>query len=100
MSRVEFSPRASRSLQAIRRHLARNAGPRTALEWVQRIRGAALDLSALPDRGGFDEDVGMRRLVVRPYLVFYVVGANGRVLVADVVDGRRDLATAFRDDVL
>lgn len=100
MSDVEFSPLASRSLQAIRRHLARNAGPRTALEWVRRIRGAASDLSALPDRGGFDEDVGMHRLVVRPYLIFYVVEPNGHVLAVDVVDGRRDLSTAFPDDVL
>ena len=100
MSEVEFSPKARRSLQAIRRHLARNAGPRMALEWVGRVRRATQDLSSFPDRGGFDEEVGMRRLVIRPYLVFYLVLPNGNVLGADVVDGRRDLTAAFPDEVL
>jgi plasmid stabilization system protein ParE len=98
MTRVDLSRQAERHLAAIRRRLTRDAGPRVALSWISRIRAVAVSLSEFPERGALDAQLGRRRLVVRPYLIFYRIRSDDRIVVLDIIDGRRDLPSALVED--
>lgn len=99
--RVVVSDEAKRDLRSILDYLAEEAGPRVAIDMVDRLTSAtdalgdnALRYSLLPDH----EDSGFRRRVVGSYNIYYRVKAD-TVTVLHVLHHARDQeALLFPED--
>jgi toxin ParE1/3/4 len=101
MARVRITGPARRDLKAIRRYIATDS-PDRAQAVVDRILDRCALLGVAPAQGRVRDDgppiAGeVRSVPVPPYVVFYRIAGNV-VQVLRVVDGRRDLGTAFFSD--
>ena len=93
---VVFSANARADLIDIWRYLATEAGDRVADAALERLHAAAMSLDVRSQRGAPRDDIrmGLRMLIVRPYLLFYRV--RDAVEIARVLHGRRDVLGVFR----
>jgi plasmid stabilization system protein ParE len=94
-----LTPAAVRDLRRIRAWIAADSGIQRA-QYVVRILLDVVDwVAEMPAAGAarpsFGDDV--RCVVRRPYLVFYRK-LNERVQILRIIDGRRDLQTAWLED--
>jgi toxin ParE1/3/4 len=101
LARYRLTGPARRDLAAIRRYIAQDS-PDRADAVIKRIRDRCRLLEAAPAQGRVRDDgppiAGeVRSVPVPPYVVFYRIAGNV-VQVLRVVDGRRDLGTAFFPD--
>ena len=95
---IVFSGDFADDLRDIGRYVERVSGsPETARRQLRRIRDATRALSSMPKRhpiidGGSLSQLGLRRMRVGNYVVFYRVDDESRkVLFVRVVYGRRSL---------
>ena len=98
-TRALLTPAAVRDLRRIRRWILRESGRMRADRIVETLVSIMERLVELPAMGAprpsFGADV--RCFVNRPYLVFYR-RIGDRVQILRVIDGRRDLQTAWQED--
>src|SRR5438128_1584035 len=88
--RVIWSDNAGADLQEIERYIARNA-PRTAREFVKRLRESVSRLRRFPESGGVVEEIDwldMRQILFGNYRIFYRFDGR-RVEIARVFRGPR-----------
>lgn len=95
MPEIVWRDRAIRNLEAVSEYL-RTRSPLAAERYVSELRISVASLAEFPNKGRrFDEK--RRVLVFRNHLILYVVDPRGnRVIVADVIDGRRDIPSVIR----
>jgi toxin ParE1/3/4 len=97
LARVRLARSARRDLRLIRSYIAADS-PDRAAAMIDRILDRCALLGATPAQGRIREDLNvsfeLRSVPVHPYVVSYrIVGEVVQVL--RVIDGRRDLGTAF-----
>jgi plasmid stabilization system protein ParE len=91
LARVRLARSAWRDLKLIRHSIAADS-PKRAAAMIGRILDRCVLLGATPAHGRIREEA--RSVPDHPYVVFYRI-AGGVVQVLRVIDGRRDLGTAF-----
>ncbi len=97
---VRFSRRAVRDLEEIADYVARDR-PRAAMALVGRLRKAASDIAygPLAHPLWMDlPDLGLRKRVSGPYLIFYRVERD-TVFIARIVHGSRNIRAIFTADL-
>lgn len=87
--RVRFSIRAQSELRAAVAYLAER-NPLAAKRLRRRIEEAAQTLARFPERNRASRPGGRRQLVVRPYILIYVV-QDETVMITRVLHGACDL---------
>lgn len=100
---IEFLPGAERALRALFLYISKDdAG--AALAMVDRIEEGVMRLAKSPFLGielPPDEfwavEPGLRRIVVKPYVVFYRVREE-KVTITHIIHGRRNLRTALLEE--
>jgi toxin ParE1/3/4 len=97
LARVRLARSARRDLKLIRNYIAADS-PNRAAAIIDRILDRCALLGVTPAQGRVREDLDvrfeLRSVPVHPYVVFYRI-AGEVVQVLRVIDGRRDLGTAF-----
>ena len=100
MAGISWSAAARADLQRIVTRIAREASPRTAREWGDRLRAAVDLLETLPEIGSPVEDVpiaGLRERIVGPYRIIYQFdGTDCRVLA--IPRAEQDLSRVLSPD--
>ncbi len=92
VSQIYASIRATNSLQA-------------ANHWVDELVVHVQSLEILPERGNVPRELSdlgrdqYRQIIWKPYRIFYRID-GGQVLVAAVLDGRRDVITILKRRLL
>jgi toxin ParE1/3/4 len=96
MSRCDFTSAASQDLRDIRARVAADS-PDRAKQFVKRLKAACHRLANVPGIGTAEPDLepALRRIVVAPYLIFYLPTEHG-VEIVRVIHGARDIPRAFR----
>lgn len=100
MSRLRWSERASRDLEAIGDFIAAD-NPAAARAWVERLRERALAASKVPLGGRTVPEFGrddIREVFLRTYRILYRV-LRGEVLVLTILEGHRLLPESIVDEV-
>jgi toxin ParE1/3/4 len=97
--RVVWAPQAKRDLREVRRYYARVASQEIADQLLREISqaGELLSQRALIWRRRDEIAIGLRSVLVRPYVIFYRM-QDDKVEIARVLHGRRNLTNAFADD--
>lgn len=95
---LAFSHDARRDLGEIGFHLAAEAGASTAAKWVDQIVVAIERLALNAEIGALDRWLGedRRKIVIRPYIVVYLI-EDDVVVILRIVHGARDLPSLFGD---
>lgn len=96
---VVFAPEAQIDLLDLYGMIAEAGGGERALAYVERIQAASLRLGVLPERGTRRDDIrpGLRVTgFERRVAIAFHVGA-GRVMIARVLYGGRDLGTTLSE---
>jgi toxin ParE1/3/4 len=95
--KVVFRPRARDHLLSLYRYIATQAGPETALAYLQRIEDACMSLAHSPERGTQRPELGKNVRVIgferRVAIAFRVTRSTVEILAISYA-GRR-----FEDDV-
>lgn len=93
LARVTFTVTARRDLAQIGDQIAEAAGNRVAHRWIERIERRSKDLGGAPEMGARDAqfDLGLRRIILAPYVIFYAVLASDEISILRTLHGRRDL---------
>jgi plasmid stabilization system protein ParE len=95
---VTFADVAEADLEAIGDWIAED-NPRRALSFIEMLRDRCLSLASRPRRFPEDRwlgDISLRKLVVRGYLIFYVMGPD-TVKTIRIVHGSRDWVSIFSE---
>jgi toxin ParE1/3/4 len=94
--RVVWSPAAERDLLDVWAYHARVASPEIADNLLREIdrAGEAIGENPLLSRDRSELMPGLRSVVVRPHVIFFLV-REGDVEIARVLHGRRDLPAIF-----
>lgn len=88
---VVYSPAAQNDVRSIYMYIAYELlAEETAIDQVKRIRTAIHSLDALPERFGAVDwepwaSMGMRKMPVDNYIVFYLVDTQSRIVTVDRV---------------
>jgi plasmid stabilization system protein ParE len=102
LARYRLTGPARRDLAAIRRYIAADSSPERADAVIRRIRDRCAALSFAPAQGRVRDDAPIadevRSVSEWPYVIFYRVAPRNVPQVLRVIDGRRDLGTAFIAD--
>ena len=102
MARYRLTPRARRDLAAIRRYIAADSSPQRADAVIRRVRERCRLLEGAPGQGRIRDDAPLaeevRSVPEWPYVIFYRIAPRNVPEVVRVLDGRRDLGTAFISD--
>ena len=102
---VRLAVEAEADLAAIADHLAEYASPNIADAWLEKFLETIASLERFPDRGSMPKELdgapfrGYRQLHLRPYRIIYRTEGK-TVLVAVIVDGRRDLKSLLHQRLL
>jgi toxin ParE1/3/4 len=96
--RLVWSPASEIDLLQIWSYLEQEASENKGGEQVDQIRLASKRILEWPNSGRARDELvlGMRSIVVRPYVIFYRAAAN-EVQIVRVLHGRRDIETIFAD---
>jgi len=94
--RVIWAPKAKQDLREVWRYYARVASPEVADRLLRDIGKAGEQLAeqALMWRARDDVMLGLRSVVVHPYVIFYRL-TDRNVEIARVIHGRRNFAAIF-----
>lgn len=98
MIRVVVTAEAEADIAEIVEYLREAAGPGVASEYEERFESALKRLAAFPNSGSprDDVDLGIRMVVVYPYLIFHEVAADASIVtVLRVLHGRVELEDKF-----
>jgi toxin ParE1/3/4 len=97
--RVQLSPRARADLKELREYIALQATPRTAANYIRRLREFAEELAIAPHRGERREDLrpGLRTIgfEARVSILFAVFEDERMVEIESFLYGGRSLEKAF-----
>jgi toxin ParE1/3/4 len=97
VARLRFCATANAQLAALSKYIADDS-PTRALAFVSRLRERCAMLKTWPWLGRQRPEFGpgIRSFTVGSIVVFYHVSADGRLVeILRIIDGRRDLGTAF-----
>ena len=94
----ELSRRAEADLEEIAAHVGAQS-PRAAVRLLTRLRALCRRISEHPFSHQACDEVrpGLRRAVLRPYLVFFTVDQDG-VRIERILHGARDLPSLFKPE--
>lgn len=96
--KVRYSDRAKADLRTLVDHLSSH-NPRAARNFNKAIREAVASLKQYPRRAQrvtFASRGEMRRLVVRPYLIFYEIEGEA-ISIVRILHGARDIPTTLNE---
>ncbi len=95
---IIWSPEAENDLLDIWNYVARESSPSLADAQVKAVHHACVTLAQWPHSGRARDDlrVGVRSIVVKPYVAFYRVN-EATVEVVRVLHGSRDIDAIFGD---
>ena len=99
--KIIVSPTAKAQIKGITAHIRnRLFNPQAAKAIALAIKSAIASLATMPKRTAEVSSVGLRRMVVRSYLVYYIIDdAERQVNVVAVIYGKRDQAAQLEDIV-
>ena len=99
--KIIVSPTAKAQIKGITAHIRnRLFNPQAAKAIALAIKSAIASLATMPKRTAEGSSVGLRRMVVRSYLVYYIIDdAERQVNVVAVIYGKRDQAAQLEDIV-
>jgi plasmid stabilization system protein ParE len=99
LARYRLTGPARRDLTAIRRYIAADSSPERADSVIRRIRARCALLGIATAQGRVRDDAPIadevRSVPEWPYVIFYRIAPGNVPQVLRVIDGRRDLGTAF-----